>query len=109
MGVVDLVVLALSTRACLDVWLDEDSILAERRAVTQTWRSYFWRTLLNCRFCLSYWVPLFPTSLYLFSLFVPDSWSVAVRLPVYSLAATGLVRILDQVLDIRGATTKEEQ
>lgn len=96
MTLVDLLALALAAKAMLDAWFDEDSILADRRAVTQTWTRWFWRTLFNCRFCLSYWVPAFLLAvLYVASLFLSDPWVVVVKLPIYSLAATALVGLID--------------
>ncbi len=107
---VDLLALAFAARACLDVWLDEDSILAERRARTQLWASEFWKDLFNCRFCLSHWVPAgLLLIFYLASLFLPAPWDVVVKLPVYALAATGLVRVIDRaVKESGGASTKDD-
>jgi hypothetical protein len=111
---VDLVATTLAVRALLEAWFNEDSILAERRAATQEWASWFWSKLLNCRLCLSYWVP--PVALilpfYVASLFLPDPWSVVAKLPIYSLAVTGLVWITDRVLkslppESGGAPTKD--
>lgn len=109
---VDLLALALATRACLDAWLDPDSILGGLRARTQTWESWFWRTLANCRFCVSYWVPAGPLFLLTLSTLLPAPWALAVKLPVYALAATGLVALLDLIedrlaSDRGGASTKD--
>lgn len=106
---VDLLALALAARAVLDVWLDEDSVLAELRARTQLWDRWFWKTLFNCRFCLSYHVPaLLVFGCYGWSLFLPDPWAVVVKLPLYSLAATGLVRLLDGLVGERMPATPPE-
>lgn len=95
MTALDLLALALATTAALDAWLDEDSILAELRARTQLWRSGFWRTLANCRFCLSYWVPAGLVGLTLGALAaLPAAWADAARLPVYCLAATAAARLI---------------
>lgn len=114
MTLIDLLALAFATKACLDVWLDEDSILAEWRAITQTWNSWFWRTLFNCRFCLSYHTPVWLILVfYATSLFLPHPWSVVAKLPIYSLATTGIVWVIDWAVKdrtpkSRGASTKDD-
>lgn len=100
----DLLALALAARAVLDVWFDEDSVLADPRARTQLWQSWFWRTLFNCRFCMSYWVPAGLLGFFVASLFLPDPWAVVAKLPIYGLAATALVWLIDWTVKDRPRT-----
>lgn len=94
----DLLVLALAASALLDAWFREDSILAERRAVTQEWRWRFGSNLLNCPFCLSFWVTGGLAAGYLLAPVALPDWAVAVaRTPVWGLAATALVWLLEDV------------
>lgn len=108
MTLMDLAALVLACRAVLDVWFEEDSILAELRARTQLWDSWFWRTLFNCRFCMSYWVPAgLLLGLYVPSVFLEPVWAVIAKLPLYGLAVTGLVGLIDRAVPKSGDASTE--
>ncbi len=109
MSITELVVVALAARAALNLWLSEDSFLLEYRAVTQEWRWQFGRSLLNCRFCLSYWVAAAVLGgFYLPLLILSESWHELARTPVYILAVSGLVQIIDNALNKYGSAATEE-
>lgn len=91
MNITDPLILALAVKAVLDLWFDEDSVLADWRARTQLWESWFWRTLFNCRFCMTHWVAaglLVPLAV---SVLAPDPWALAARGLLYALAVIALV------------------
>ena len=95
---VDLLAVVFATVAVLEAWFHEDSFLAGARARTQEWRSDFFRTLLNCRLCLSYHVPwVLYAAFVLGAETIPDPYGRYWKLNLYFLAATGAVRLLDRL------------
>ncbi len=47
---------ALAAVAVLNLWFHEDSFLRKYRAGTESWRSGFFRNLLNCALCFGVWM-----------------------------------------------------
>jgi hypothetical protein len=98
----DLMALVFATGTPINAWLYEESIVAVWREWIIAWGDHDgempgWRDnlrytlaeLLSCRFCMSHWVPVILILMfYVPSLFVSEPWSIIVKLPIYSLAAT---------------------
>lgn len=96
MNLIDFIALPLAVRALLDAWFWEDSILATARASSEIWENRFFRKLANCAFCISYHLPwVLMASCWAWSLFVETPWDVLLKSPIYSLAVTQLVRLLE--------------
>jgi hypothetical protein len=101
----DFVAVALAAGAIIEVW-HKGSIFETARAYAQAWQDITPQEtakgrlleLINCPFCKSYHVPF-----YLFLSLLAGDWfggivSAAIRLVVYSLAATRLGNVINGVL-----------
>jgi len=59
------------------------------------WLPDLFARLLDCPFCMSYWVPAVLLILFFVpSLWLPQPWSVVCMLPVHALAATAIGHVL---------------
>ncbi len=91
-------VLVLASRAVLAAWF-EGSIFAGARATAEAWDNWLGE-LLGCRFCLSYHVPFWLLVVgYVPGLWLAEPWQTLSRVPIYSLAVTGLLYTISEVND----------
>jgi hypothetical protein len=107
----DLLALGLAAGVPVNAWLHKGGIFEEKREKLATWGDPdsespqagsrveqmrgLLAQLLTCRFCLSHHIPWILILLfYLPSLLLIEPWSIIVKLPIYSLAATRLSLLL---------------
>lgn len=90
MTVTDLLAMALAAFTLSELWFNENSFLQGLRRKGK---------LLNCVFCLSYWLPSLPLVVYLASMSVSDPVNaMLVKSPNYYLACTGILIIINRGL-----------
>lgn len=87
----------------LEVWASNPSDETGPAAKSLSWAYHGTRAriaqLFNCRFCLSYHVAFWLIVLfYLPSLWLAPPWSLLVKLPIYSLAATRFSLLLSMAI-----------
>lgn len=105
MTALNLLVVALATGAIIDAWRT-GSIFATWRAIVQAKQDVaksgtftaWWTELLNCSFCQSYHIPFYLFTLLLAGEYFAGMFGVMCELVVYSLAATRVFNISQQLL-----------
>ena len=108
MSILDFLVVALASSACLDAWF-EGSIFAMARNRVFGWpEDAFLRRLLLCRFCLGHWVPAALIMLFVAPGLVWTPLAPWAKLPLYSLAATRLAWMLHEARASRQAPVGNE-
>ena len=87
----DFVAIVAATGAIVNAWLHPDGLFEDTRDWLSVRAPAIVAQLASCRLCLSYHVAFWLiVLLYLPSLWLMPPWSMIVKVPIYSLAATRL-------------------
>ncbi len=106
------VAVCLASSAVIDVW--ENGVIFRKHrteaelAVKEDRASFFGR-LVDCWYCFSHWVPAVVILFYVLPGFIFPSFAAVIFWPVYALAATRVVVLLDGLLPARMRFKSEEE
>jgi hypothetical protein len=105
MNISDLIALALASRTLLGLWFQEGGLFVNRRMYFEA-RGGKLGKLFTCAFCLAVhvtsWLAFFTLGL---AAWLPGPLVEGLRFTLYSLAAIGLVHLLDRVWPVKERVT----